>query len=187
MYLKMKNRLKISDKELVLAYQSGDKIALNYLVKRWHLYFCKLSFYKVKDADIAKDIVQESWKIIFNKLYDLQEPEKFKSWAISIVNRKAIDWLRAHQRNESKLHRYSKEITEEPEESKEVVSQEELLKRKLLEAIQKLSDEQQVVIRLFYTQSYTLKEISSLLKISVGTAKSRLFHAREKLKTIIKH
>ncbi|CAL2101569.1 RNA polymerase sigma factor [Tenacibaculum sp. 190130A14a] len=180
----MKKTKPISDKELVLAYQSGDKIALNYLVKKWHLYFCKLSFYKVKDADLAKDIVQESWRVIFNKLYDLQEPEKFKSWAISIVQRKTIDWLRANQRNEHKLQKYSNEIREE---SIEESDEDELLKRKLLQAIQKLSKEQQMVIRLFYTQSYSLKEISTLLNISVGTAKSRLFHAREKLKTIIKH
>lgn len=184
MYLKMKHPRKISDKELVAAYQLGDELALNSLVKKWHVYFCKLSFYKVKDADVAKDIVQECWKIMFTKLYDLKEPEKFKSWAISIINRKTIDWLRSNQRNEQKLEKYSVEITEEVFDNQEET---EVLKSKLLRAIQQLSEEQQVVIRLFYHQSYSLKEISALLNISVGTAKSRLFHAREKLKTIIKH
>jgi len=46
--------------------------------------------------------------------------------------------------------------------------------------------QQQMVIKLFYTEEYSLKEISKTLNISVGTTKSRLFHAREKLKQILK-
>jgi RNA polymerase sigma-70 factor (ECF subfamily) len=44
-----------------------------------------------------------------------------------------------------------------------------------------------MVIRLFYKENYTLKEISDLLQLSIGTTKSRLFHAREKLKTKLKY
>ena len=57
----------------------------------------------------------------------------------------------------------------------------------LLKAIKKLPEQQQIVIRLFYVEDYTLKEISEILNISIGTAKSRLFHAREKLKLILKN
>jgi RNA polymerase sigma-70 factor (ECF subfamily) len=44
-----------------------------------------------------------------------------------------------------------------------------------------------MVLKLFYVEDYKLKELSDILKISVGTAKSRLFHAREKLKQQLKH
>ena len=44
-----------------------------------------------------------------------------------------------------------------------------------------------MVIRLFYKEGYILKEISAILAISIGTTKSRLFHTREKIKTILKH
>ncbi|WP_452599421.1 RNA polymerase sigma factor [Pontimicrobium sp. MEBiC01747] len=40
---------------------------------------------------------------------------------------------------------------------------------------------------MFYVQDYSLKEISNVLDVSVGTIKSRLFHARERLKLILKH
>ncbi len=53
-------------------------------------------------------------------------------------------------------------------------------------AIRSLSKNQQIVLRLFYTQEYSLMEISEILDISIGTVKSRLFHSREKLKTILK-
>ena len=63
----------------------------------------------------------------------------------------------------------------------------ESIKIDLLKAIQSLSINQQMVIRLFYVEEYSLKDISDTLKISVGTVKSRLFHAREKLKLILKN
>jgi RNA polymerase sigma factor (sigma-70 family) len=57
---------------------------------------------------------------------------------------------------------------------------------KLLRAIPELTNDQQQVLRLFYTENYALNEISEMLNISVGTVKSKLFHAKEKLKTILK-
>ncbi len=180
----MKNLNNRTDKELVLAYKKGNQKAFAALVRKWHVQFCKLAFWYVKDADIAKDIAQESWQIILIKLGELQNPDRFKSWSTSIVNRRAIDYLRKSKRVDDKQQNYYKEglnntISDEVDEQHE-------LKINLLKAIQKLSIAQQLVVKLFYTESYSLKEISEILNISIGTAKSRLFHAREKLKTIIK-
>ncbi|WP_299158830.1 RNA polymerase sigma factor [uncultured Tenacibaculum sp.] len=174
----------ITDKELVLSYKQGNQKAFTTLVKKWHVDFCKLAFWYVKDRDIAKDVAQESWQVILHKLDKLEKPERFKSWAISIVNRKAIDWLRTNKRVLNKHQKYYKEHMNDVVLNE--VNEEDEVKNNLLKAIQKLSIEQQMVVKLFYTQSYSLKEISEFLNISVGTAKSRLFHAREKLKKIIK-
>ena len=181
----MKNTNKLSDVVLIEKYQKGDTKVLNLLVKKWHLKFCNLAFFIVKDADVAKDIAQESWMIIIRKLETLQEPSKFKSWAISIVNRKAIDWIRANNRERIKLEKRFYESVKEDSFSK--VDDTTAIQKVLLEAIENLSVEHQMVLRLFYTESYSLKEISDLLQISIGTTKSRLFHAREKLKTKLKH
>ena len=174
----------ITDKELVLSYKQGNQKAFTTLVKKWHVDFCKLAFWYVKDRDIAKDVAQESWQVILHKLDKLENPERFKSWAISIVNRKAIDWLRTNKRVLNKHQKYYKEHVNDVILNE--VNEEDEVKNNLLKAIHKLSIEQQMVVKLFYTQSYSLKEISEFLNISVGTAKSRLFHAREKLKKTIK-
>jgi RNA polymerase sigma-70 factor (ECF subfamily) len=181
----MKKTGQLSDVTLVANYQSGDKSALPILVKRWHLKFCKFAFWIVKDADVAKDIAQESWTAIMIKIHDLKEPEKFKSWAISIVNRKAIDWIRTKNRENNKLVKFYNENPKVQESN--VFEDNQKLKLLILNSINALSNEHQTVVKLFYTESYTLKEISEILEISIGTAKSRLFHAREKLKLILKH
>ena len=55
-----------------------------------------------------------------------------------------------------------------------------------MNAIKNLPQNQQIILRLFYLEECSINEISSILKISKGTVKSRLFYAREKLKSIFK-
>ena len=166
------------DEKLVEAYKAGDKKALAALVKRWHKLFCDKAYWLVKDKDAAKDIAQDSWTIIIKKIEALKEPKQFKYWAYRIVCNKSTDWLRLQVKNQKRIVEYDLEI--ESDETK--YSENEQLKLRLLKAINELPTNQKVIVKLFYTESYSLKQISNLLEISIGTAKSRLFHAREKLK-----
>ena len=177
------------DSDLVIAFQQGDKSALSDLMKRWHVHFCKFAYWYCKDSELAKDIAQESWTVIIKKINTLQNPNKFKSWAISIVNRKSVDFLRAKKREQNKLQKFHSEKFNDFAEYKndEGLDDKDKIKKKLLDAITQLPINQQVVLKLFYTEDYTLKEIGKQLNISLGTAKSRLFHAREKLKTNLKN
>ena len=173
-----------SDAQLVISYQSGDQVALAALVKRWHLDFCRKANSLLKDPDLSKDIAQECWNTIMLKIHDLNEPEKFAGWAMRIVYSKSLDALRRITRDRLKKEKYS---IESNVEQLEVESDNEAIKRDLLLEIKKLPVHQQHVIKLFYVEDYSLKEISNILHISIGTAKSRLFHAREKLKQQLKH
>ncbi|MEC3908583.1 sigma-70 family RNA polymerase sigma factor [Tamlana sp. 2201CG12-4] len=178
----MRKKQQLINKHLVIDYQSGKLEALPLLVKRWHKYFCEKAFWIVKDPDVAKDIAQESWTVIINKIENLKKPECFGSWASRIVYTKSLDWINTNKRLQKSLETYKQEQVNIENEGDD----EDNIKIKLLEAIKTLPDAQQVVIKLFYVEDYSLKEIGEILNISVGTAKSRLFHAREKLKQILK-
>jgi RNA polymerase sigma-70 factor (ECF subfamily) len=169
------------DSGLVNDYQNENPAALVQLVERWHKAFCKKAFFIVKDSEVAKDVAQESWKTIIKKLDSLKDASSFGGWALRIVNNKAIDVLRVQSRltNTKKELKRTSEIEEPYTENKE-------LKNLLLTSIQSLSVEQQQVVRLFYLNEYSLSEIAEMLQLKKGTVKSRLFHAREKLKIILK-
>jgi len=171
-----------SDSILIKRYISGNKLSLQLLVKKWHSTFCKKAFWVVRDKELAKDIAQECWMIIIKNLSSLKNTESFKSWALRIVYTKSID---AHNRRLKEL----KKIKNLDNTIYDAVAENETRftkKSKLLRAINNLSDEQQSIIRLFYVQEYSIKEIGVFLNIPIGTVKSRLFTAREKLKSIIK-
>lgn len=172
------------DEKLIYRIQSGDTLALNQLVKRWHQSFCQKAYWMVKDKDVAKDIAQDSWTTIITKMDALRDPKSFKYWAYRIVCNKSTDWLRQQSKNIKKTAQYPKQVLAESIEEKSEVEQ---LKKTLSITINALPEHHRTVIHLFYVNDYSLKEISALLNISVGTAKSRLFHAREKLKNTLKN
>ncbi|WP_296316858.1 RNA polymerase sigma factor [Winogradskyella sp. UBA3174] len=173
---------KDTDEDLVKRLQHGDKTALVELVKKWHKLFCDKSYWLVKDKDVAKDIAQESWLVIINKIDRLKNPKQFKYWSYRIVCNKSTDWLRL----QSKQQQINIRTTIDIEDQTKDYNENKNLKQKLLKSINALPTHQNIIVKLFYIESYSLKQISDLLNISVGTAKSRLFYAREKLKTILK-
>lgn len=172
---------KIFDGLLILQYRTGTKNAMGVLVTKYHNKLCRHSYWYTHDVDASKDIVQDCWNIIINKLDSLKDPNLFGSWAYRIVTRKSLDFVRKKKSESAKLQEYYQVSTSyQNEEDNETAI------KKLLTIIQTLPINQQVVIRLFYNENYSLKEISDILEISVGTVKSRLFHARERLKLILK-
>lgn len=170
-----------SDKQLIDRYLAGDKQSLSSLVKKWHKSFCEKAFWVLRDRELSKDVAQECWIIIIHKLPSLKKVESFKFWALRIVYTKAID---AHKKRMKSIGTLNTNDTDFNDLLDNETSS--LLKKRLLKAIHELSIDKQEIIRLFYVEEYSLKEISSMLKIPNGTVKSRLFKAREKLKSIIK-
>ena len=181
----MNNSDKILDSWLVLQCQSGNKKAVSLLVKRWHKKLCKQAYWYIKDMDIAKDIVQDSWTVIFNKIHNLRDTNQFGSWALSIITRKSIDWLRKNKRETNKLEKYH-ENNLNTNDDESVDNSAERLKL-LRTAIKKLPADHQAVLHLFYLEAYSIKEIGEIMHVATGTIKSRLFNARENLKLIIKN
>lgn len=167
---------------LIDRYVSGDNSALATLVKRWHKIFCEKAYWILQDRVLSKDVAQECWIIIINKLHTLKNTESFKSWSMKIVYTKSID---AHHRRIKESQ--TPNIAEDRYQSDANYTEDKAaLETKLRSAIQELSANKQHIIRLFYIQEYSLKEISIFLDIPLGTAKSRLFKAREKLKSLLK-
>lgn len=171
---------KIFDGLLVLQYRSGTKKALSVLVEKYHTKLCRHSYGFTHDSNVSKDIVQDCWRTIITKLDSLKDPNLFSSWAFRIVTRKSLDFVNQRKREFVNLQDYYKVKSTVNKEDNRDTEVDELLK-----AIRNLTNDQQRVLRLFYTENYTLNEISEILGIAVGTVKSRLFHAREKLKTIL--
>ena len=165
------------DAFLVLDYRTGNKEAMNHLVRRWHRKLCSRAYSYCKDYDQAKDIAQESWRIIISKLDRLKDPELFGSWVMAIVTRKSIDWLRKENRRRKRDEDYTggQSLEESNSDNDQVIV---LLKP----AISTLKPKHQEVLRLYYTDGYPISILAKVLGCSEGTVKSRLHYAKQELK-----
>lgn len=170
------------DSELIEQYLSGDKSVLVTLVERWHKIFCEKANWILHDKDLSRDVAQDSWIVIINKINTLKNTNSFKSWALRIVYSKSIDAYKLRSKRLNDLNLVASEKTHPIQEEEDNTE----LKIKLLKCIQNLTKEKQDVIRLFYVEEYSLNEISKFLGIPIGTTKSRLFKAREEIKNELK-
>ncbi len=177
----MGNTDKIVDGLLVLQYQSGSNKALSLLVGKHHPKLCRHAYWYTHDLDAAKDIVQDCWGIIMKKVTGLRDPNRFGSWALRIVTRKSLDYVNKNIKERDGLVEFGRT---NDQDTNTYYNESDL--DKLRTGVRTLPRDQQQVLHLFYMEDYSLKEISTILGIPPGTVKSRLYHAREKLKTIIK-
>jgi RNA polymerase sigma-70 factor (ECF subfamily) len=173
-----RNSDQIFDEFLVIKIREGDKRALSLLIKRWYPRIGRHICRYTRDNEVAKDITQECWIEIIKNLKNLDHPSAFPSWAMRIAGRKAIDWVRSVQKE--RLATQQIVLSSEDQQPKEGMI------GKLRKAFRILPENQRLVLSLYYLERMSVIQISKTLEIPVGTVKSRLFHAREHLKELIK-
>ena len=174
---------RIFDEYLVIAARAGDRDALARLVARYQPRLLRHAWRVVGDAERARDMVQEAWVEILRGLARLDDVAAFPAWAYRIVTRRC--------------HRFYKKSSREPLESEEAgegvaiespeIEGAELAvdAARVMAAIAELPAPQRAALALFYTEDLRVAEIAVALDVPPGTVKTRLMHARRKVRAIL--
>ena len=177
----------IADELLVLNSQAGSETAWKRLVQRWHPKLFQQARRVAGSPEAAADITQEAWLAILRSIRRLDDPAKFHSWSHRIVANKTADWIRRKQRNRQLIRRIAEE--QQPVEADDSQTDEHA-RREQVETVQKtirqLPHEQQRLLKLFYVEGKSIKEIALRLAIPQGTVKSRLHSIRQEMKMHLK-
>lgn len=132
------------------------------------------------DRDEAKQIVNDGFYKVLTRL-DRYDPSKpFLPWLSRIMTNTAIDHYRAELK-----HPITSDLAELEIQGKENDIQSKLNYDDLIKLVQTLPPGYRTVFNLFAIDGYTHEEISEQLGISVGTSKSNLFKARQKLRSML--
>ena len=131
--------------------------------------------------DDAKDILQEGFIKVYQKLNQFNHRGSFEGWIRRIMINTALEKYRSH------LHLYP--LTEQ-EMRREELSHEEVFERlsadDLIRLVQELPPRYRMVFNLYAIEGYAHKEISEMLGITIGTSKSNLARARGILQEKVK-
>jgi RNA polymerase sigma-70 factor (ECF subfamily) len=177
----------IYDQWLVLRCQGGDSDAMSLLVQRWHPRLLSFATRLLSDTDSASDAVQSSWVEVVNRIGSINDPRSIRPWLFRIVANKCRDTIRKRvTRRKVERTVEADEIADPKREQQceEERDREQLLK--LRNAMEQLDSSGQELVRLFYGRGMPVVKIAKQLALPEGTVKSRLHHARRKLKTILK-
>jgi RNA polymerase sigma factor (sigma-70 family) len=77
-----------SDVQLVLDCRRGDQLAWEKLVQRYQRLIYTIPLRAGLDQDQAAEIFQDVFTTLFEKLNDIEEPEKLQAWLVTTARRK---------------------------------------------------------------------------------------------------
>ncbi|MBD0426605.1 RNA polymerase sigma factor [Aquisalinus flavus] len=170
---------RVYDELLVTLIKAGEAGAAERLAARWQPRLIRVARRLLRDDDQAREAVQEAWTGICRGWHGLSDPAKFPAWAFGILHRKCADRIRHEQRSRARH-----DSGADPLALPVMAGAED--HAAITQALGMLSPDHRTAAILYFGEGLTLAEIAIATGVPTGTAKSRIFHARQRLKTLLK-
>ena len=126
---------------------------------------------------LAEDLVQEAYMRAIRSIDE--EKDGFKFWLFKVCRNLYFDTLRKNK----KVEAITSDMPSNESLVDDVIQKDEY--RALYKAISLLKDDFREIVRLYYFDSMSVKEIASIVDESVDNVKIKLYRARLKLKDIL--
>ena len=175
-----------SDEAVMTRLQRGDPSALEVLYDRYHRLILAIAVSIVRNPAVAEEVVQEVFVAVWRQSTTFHvERGRVKDWLLAIARNRSIDQVRglANRRPQVELDE-SMSDDRSPEGWNYV--EDALRRERVQQALANLPAEQRQIIELAYYQGQTLQAISTSTGVPLGTVKSRLRLAMEKLRLALK-
>jgi len=183
------------DTEIVLACQQCEEVALEgefrRLYDRYKDRVYNVCFRTTGNASDALDAAQETFGILFRRIREFRFQSRFSSWVYRIAVNASIDLKRRmrsrrfasldamQEGNTVDGRRY--ELQDEDSDLPSQSASRRELEEEIQRAINRLSPKLRKIVVLRYCENLSYEEIAEVLRISLGTVKSRLSRAHEAL------
>lgn len=161
--------------------KQGIQQGFNFLVNAYWSYLYNFILKKTQDEYLSEEICIESFAKAFDKIGQFKMKYEFKTWLVQIAKNGLIDEYRKKNIETQAINTNSLKIAEEStgEISTEKTASEEIV----LSELEKLQSEYQIVLRKYYLESMSFKEISEELQIPVNNLKVKAYRAKQKLQS----
>jgi RNA polymerase sigma-70 factor (ECF subfamily) len=173
---------------LVDRCRQGDGLAWEALVRRFQSRVYAVSYHYLRDADEARDVAQEIFVRVYQRLDSYDGTSAFIAWLLRVSRNVCIDRLRRRAARPPAADLVLDDGVElagdapDPEVQAERTARRTLLYR----ALHGMSDKNREIILLKEIHGLKLEEISEMLDLPLGTVKSRSSRARIELATRVR-
>jgi RNA polymerase sigma factor (sigma-70 family) len=176
----------LDDSELVERARQGDVDAYEQLVQRYQGLAHRVAYLVTREPGEAEDAAQEAFVKAYYALGRFRRGASFKPWLLRIVTNEALNRRRSAARREGLSLRTARERPSgDAAPSPEVAALEQERRTALLDAINALSEADQLVVSYRYFLGLSEAEMAQALGCARGTVKSRLSRALARLREAI--
>lgn len=173
----------LSDNQLIQNTLEGDSVAFRSLVIRYQDKMYSVCLSILKNRAEAQEAAQDTFIKMHRALKDYKADAKFSSWLYKIAYRTSLDYIRK-RKNTSDLDHVNQSELKASENRAESFENRELSKL-LDQLIQELPDDEAGLIKMFYLEEMSIKELEEITGLSKSNVKVKLFRARKRLSEMI--
>jgi RNA polymerase sigma-70 factor (ECF subfamily) len=172
------------DAELVQACLAGKASAFGRLYERYKAMVYELAYRTTRNREDAEDVLQDTFLKAMRSLSTYNHQYKFSTWLLTIAHRLCIDRWRAGRGRDVSLNgeagRGAVQLPSTGESPEEHLSKQELAA--LVEkGLREVPEEYRTFLILRHRLDLTYEEISRIMGMPLGTVKTRIHRARERL------
>jgi RNA polymerase sigma-70 factor, ECF subfamily len=175
----------MDDTEIIKSVQAGDSESFSAIVTKYHKHLLNFIYRLVRNEQIVEDIGQEVFLSIYKSIraFNIERGVPFSAWLFITARNRCISELRK-KNNATVSIDLKANLTAREKTPEQTALDEERLKA-IEEALEQLPEPYKHTL-IESLQGDSLERIAAKNKISVGTAKSRLFRAREKIRLFLR-
>lgn len=178
----------ISEKELLIKARDGEVEAFEEIIKLYQQKVCNTIFYMVKNENIVEDLAQEVFIKVYKNISKFNEESSLYTWIYRITMNTCIDQIKKEKKItyintyvETEDGEVEIQFEDESQRLDEIIEN-KIKRESLIKAIKSLPPEQRALIVLRDIRQFKYMEIAEMLKLNLGTVKSKISRARQALK-----
>lgn len=135
-----------------------------------------------RDEMVLEEAYNDVMVTVWRKSHQYEARSKVSSWIFSIAYRICLRMVKKQSKRDATFELRGDELPDmaapepvgSPEGSEDLIA-----------AVKRLNPKHRIVVELCYFEGYSLEEIAQIVDCPANTVKTRLYHARNKLRTLI--
>ena len=167
---------------LVRRVAAGETRAFEELYRIYHPRLTRFLINILRRPHLVEEALDDTMMVVWRRPDSFTGASKVSTWIFAIAYRTALKAL-------SRLDEPQEDLDAEQRPSADLDPEQALgdrqVQKLLLNAMDKLSSDHRVVVDLTYYHEAGYREIAVIMNCPVGTVKTRMFHARQKLKHLL--
>ena len=172
----------LKDEELIQLVQTGDELAFTGLMSRYSPRIWKVIIANSRQRRDAEEILMDVWKSVWENISGLRNVESFGGWLQRIAYNACTRYYASVHHSRTDIPQSSADLTDHIDQDAVARFRDIELREAVREAVHHLPYKMRSVAVLYYLESWSVKEIHAELGLAIGTIKTKLRQARERLR-----
>ncbi|HOL47702.1 MAG TPA: sigma-70 family RNA polymerase sigma factor [bacterium] len=178
----------LNDDDLIKLYKKGDKMAMQFLMEKYHQYLFKIGYSFLNNKEDIEDLIQDTYIKIIKNIKQYKMNNYFKYWITRMLKNNIINFYKKKKINvldETQLFALNNVEDNSPDTMIQLLNEERIA---IINSIinEELKEEKKKIIEMKFNENLKAKEIAEKLKMPLNTVLTSIHYSLIKIKDKLK-